>query len=453
MANVVYKHNYETLKKKYSNFYMPKVVVKVNDNELTNAKKGFPVGNVVVDLTSGYEASLAEFSIFEVYDITQNEFLFASVKKYILLGSKVEIEFGYSDVTTCVFIGVITRVNFLYEADGIPCIRVTAMDVKGVMMAGSYEKQLTATTYADAVSEILARTAYEKLKDTGIITKTTIQATPDKQAAGGMTDSISGQTGAYGMPGIGSSKASTSDISMEMTAESDYEYVVKAGKRNNYEFYTECGEVIFRKAKSGGFLMEIDPTMGVNSFDINYDITGIVDKVIVRGMDVSKAKLIKHEKKLSNTLSQGNKAKAVISGSQKVYVDSTVSSTEDAAARAASLAEKIAYRYGSLNCELIGLPELLPGYFINLYGLGTGADNYFYLNKVKHEFDSEGAYHVTIEGVCSNASGTDVTSEIVSNQNSTATLSTVATSFSGALQQGSLGALAGSLNSSAQTIR
>lgn len=464
MPGVVYKHNYENLKKKYSNFYMPKVVIKVSDTELTNEKKGFPVGNVVVDLTSGYEASIAEFSIFEVYDITQNEFLFNSIKKYILLGSKVEIEFGYSDTTTCVFIGVITRVNFLYESDGIPCVKVTAMDVKGVMMAGSYEKQLTATTYAEAVAEILARTSYEKLKDTGIITKTTVQATPDKQptpaAAEGLS-SVPGVGAVSGAVGAASGAASgvagavgASDITMEMTAESDYEYVVKAGKRNNYEFYTECGEVIFRKAKSGGFLMELDPTMGMDSFDITYDITGIVDKVIVRGMDVSKAKLIKHEKKLSNTLSQGNKAKTVISGSQKVYVDSTVSSTEDAAARANSLAEKIAYRYGSLSCELIGVPELLPGYYINLYGLGTGADNYFYLNKVRHELDSQGRYRVSIEGVCSNASGTDVTADIISNQNSAAMLATVSAPVAGgggAL--GSLGGLANNLSSAANAAQ
>ena len=464
MPGVVYKHNYENLKKKYSNFYMPKVVVKVNDTELTNAKKGFPVGNVVVDLTSGYEASIAEFSIFEVYDIAQNEFLFESIKKYILLGSKVEIEFGYSDVTTCVFIGVITRVNFLYEADGIPCVKVTAMDVKGVMMAGSYERQLTATTYAEAVAEILARTSYEKLKDTGIITKTTIQATPDKQPASSASEGLSSVPGVgavSGAVGAASGAASgaagavaASDITMEMTAESDYEYVVKAGKRNNFEFYTECGEVIFRKAKSGGFLMELDPTMGMDSFDITYDITGIVDKVIVRGMDVSKAKLIKHEKKLSNTLSQGNKAKVVISGSQKVYVDSTVSSTEDAAARADSLAEKIAYRYGSLSCELIGVPELLPGYYINLYGLGTGADNYFYLNKVRHELDSQGRYRVSIEGVCSNASGTDVTADIISNQNSAAMLATVsAPAAGGGGALGSLGGLANNLNSAANTAQ
>ncbi|MBQ2449997.1 MAG: hypothetical protein II273_00295, partial [Lachnospiraceae bacterium] len=141
-------YEYESLKEKYSSFMKPSIVIRVNDKELTDKKKGFPVGEVEVELTSGYEASVAEFSIFNVYDLIQNEFLYDEVSKYIFLGSKIEIEMGYRDITTLVFIGVITRVNFLYETEGIPCIRVTAMDVKGVMMSGSYDLQLKATNYA-----------------------------------------------------------------------------------------------------------------------------------------------------------------------------------------------------------------------------------------------------------------------------------------------------------------
>lgn len=374
---------YDSLKKKYGNFSEPKLVIRINENELTNEKKGFPVGDVVLDLTSGYEASVAEFSIYNVYDLIQNEFLFDSVKKYIYLGSKVEIELGYKMATTLTFLGIITRVNFMYEKEGIPCIRVTAMDVKGVMMSGSYDKQLKATNYADAVTEILTRTAYEKLKDSGVIQKISVQDTADKlrEKASGVGTDVTGKT-------------------IEMVSESDYEFVVKVAKRNNFEFYTECGEVKFRKAKSDqNILLELTPAMSLRSFDISYDITGIVEKVIVRGMDVSKAKLIKTEKKLSNTISQGNKAKSVIKGSQKVYIDATVDSKEEADTRAESLMEKIAYRYGSMYCELIGIPELQPGHFIHLYGLGTGADNIFYLQRVKHVIDENGKYEVMLEGV------------------------------------------------------
>lgn len=374
-------YEYEALKEKYGFFDEASIVIKVNDSELTNEKKGFPVGDVVIDLTSGYEASIAEFSIFDVYDLSQNEFLFERVKKYILIGSKVEIELGYRRATTLVFCGVITRVNFLYETEGIPCIRVSAMDVKGIMMAGSYDRQLKATNFSDAVTEILKRTAYEKLRNSGVITKITVEDTPDKRMEHTETNNATNKT-------------------IEMVAESDYEFVVKAGKRNNFEFFTECGNVIFRKAKSDQkILMEIDPTMGLRGFDISYDITGVVEKVIVRGMDVSKAKVIKSEKKFSNAISQGNKAKAVLKGSQKVYIDSTISSKEEAQTRVESIMEKMSYRYGSLNCELIGIPELMPGHFIRLFGLGTGANNKFYLTKVRHEYNLEGRYLVFLEGV------------------------------------------------------
>ena len=53
-----------------------------------------------------------------------------------------------------VFVGVITRINYLFEKQDVPCIRVTAMDVKGVMMAGSYSAQLDAKYYCDAVKKI-----------------------------------------------------------------------------------------------------------------------------------------------------------------------------------------------------------------------------------------------------------------------------------------------------------
>ena len=225
-------YEYESLKEKYSSFMKPSIVIRVNDKELTDRKKGFPVGEVEVELTSGYEASVAEFSIFNVYDLIQNEFLYDEVSKYIFLGSKIEIEMGYRDITTLVFIGVITRVNFLYETEGIPCIRVTAMDVKGVMMSGSYDLQLKATNYADAVKEILKRTAYEKLRNSGIIQNITVDDTPDKRNS------------------MGQENDEASDKTIEMVAESDYEFVVKIGKRNNFEFFTECGNVIFRKAKS-----------------------------------------------------------------------------------------------------------------------------------------------------------------------------------------------------------
>lgn len=315
MAN----YDFSELEKQYESFDYPMAVIKVNDKEISTKKRSFILSDIIVDLTSGYEASTAEFSILDVYDMSQACFQFEDVKKFIFLGSKVDIYLGYSGSVTAVFKGVITRVNFLFEKEDVPCIRVTAMDVKGIMMAGNYSKQLTAQTYSDAVNEILNKTAYEKLKSAEIITGIQVDDTPDKQRN---PSSPSGGAG-----GGGADQGQVTDKSIEMVAESDYEFVVKIARRTNFEFFTRCGNVYFRKAKSDDtVIMQIGPDTGMTYFDVSYDLTGLVEKVIVRGMDVAKAQVISAEKKFSNKISQGNKAKPLLSGSQKVYIDSTVSS-------------------------------------------------------------------------------------------------------------------------------
>lgn len=381
-------NTFESLEKKYSLFQHPVVVALVNDKNISG-KNGFTVSDLVIDLTSGFEASTAELSLYGVYDIDKGQFQFDKVKKYILLGSRLDLYLGYGDQARQVFTGAITRVNFLYEKSGAPCIRLTAMDVKGVMMSGCYSKQLKADNFADAVTEILNRTAYEKLKSTQIIKGVYVTETPDK-----LRKTMSG--------GV----MTVSSQSVEMVAESDYEFVVKAAKKNNYEFFTECGNVYFRKAKADqSVLISIGPDTGLRSFDISYDVTGLTEKVTVRSMDVAKGQVISAQKKFSAKISQGSAAMAMLKGSEKVYIDPSVTSKEEAEERAASLMEQISYRYGSLRCEMIGIPELLPGHFVEVSGLGTGVDNTFYLSRVRHIMTEDGDYTVQLEGQAASADG------------------------------------------------
>ena len=145
-------------------------------------------------------------------------------------------------------------------------------------------------------------------------------------------------------------------------------------------------------------MIEAGPGDGLRGFDVGYDFTGIVEKVEVRGMDVGKSKLISATQKMNNKLSQGNKAKPLVSKSQKVYIDATVSSKEEAQYRAEYLAEDIAYRLGTLEAEFIRLPELIPGRFLKLKGLGTAVSNTFYLVQVRHVMDSERGFITKVTG-------------------------------------------------------
>lgn len=378
------KHEFSELESQYQGFQHPSALIKINDVALSDKKKGYPISDIRVDLTCGFEASIAEFSIYDVYSEEAGCFEFGRKKVKIYLGSKVEMYLGYSGTMLLVFVGVITRVNYLFEKGEMPCLRVTAMDIKGIMMAGSYSAQLRAKNYSDAVSEIFERTAYEKIGKFGsnIVRKITVDATPDKIRA------------------LANPAMMNADRTIEMVAESDYEFVVKAAKKNNFEFFTECGNVIFRKAKSDTtVLMEIGPWTGMHSFDVSYDLTGLVENVVVRGMDVSKAQLITANKRFSNKISDGNKAKPLLKDSQKVYIDSTISSKEEADDRVDSLIETMSYRYGRLECELTGIPDLFPGHFILLDGLGEKLKNRFYIQRICHVLSKSGTFDTRITAV------------------------------------------------------
>lgn len=367
------QYKYATLCSLYGKFKNPVAVIKVNQKDISENKSNLSVSEIEVDLTSGFEASVASFSIYNSFDKDKASFRTDDIKKYILLGSSVSISMGYEDLSKIVFRGFIAKVNFIYEEGEIPHVQVICMDVKAAMMTGSYARQLTSAVYGDAVKEIFAKSKYSSMKERKIITDISVEVTPDNRSAG--------------------TQEGEDDRTIEMVNESDYEFVVRAAKKFNYEFFVECGVVLFRRAKPDNSIL-IDIKFGelLKKFDIDYDITGIVEKIHVRGMDTGKMKLVKSKVKFNNKISMGNKSKQLIKGSETVCIDPTIKSSEDADYRGEYLLEDMSYRFGTLNCECIGIPELKPGYFINIKGLGQPADNRFYITNVKHTIDSEGIF-------------------------------------------------------------
>lgn len=375
---------YEDLKEKYENFSQPLAQILVNGKDVVDNKCDFQLSNIEVEMTSGFEAAIATFWIYGCYDKVRSEFRFSDLQKYIFMGSSVVINLGYGIHVREIFRGFISRVNFSFQEDGIPGVEVTAMDVKGIMMSGNYSRQVEASSFSEGIRKILEQTAsaYERLKSIEVITKLDITDTPDREEMGGAPQG-----------------EKASDRTIEMVCESDYEFVVKAAQKFNYEFFSVGGTVYFRKAKNNKeLLMEAEPGNGIRSYEVEYDLTGIVGKVEVRGMDVGKSKLISSTKKMQNKISQGNKAKPLVSKAQKVYIDPTVSSQKDAGYRAEYLMEDISYRLGTLKAEFVGLPELTPGRFLKIKGLGTAVSNTFYLVTVRHIMDGERGYVTKVVG-------------------------------------------------------
>jgi phage protein D len=183
-----------------------------------------------------------------------------------------------------------------------------------------------------------------------------------------------------------------SSYTIEMSSESDYEFVVKAAKKFNYEFFTDRGKVYFRKAKSGSeTLPDLGIENGLINFDIGYSITGLAETIEARSVDAGTGKIISSKKKFTNNISLGNYAKKLIAKSRHVYIDPTIVSKRHADARADSLLETMSYRLGALNCDCIGLPEMQPGRFLKITGLGAPAENRFYITNVTHTVSADRA--------------------------------------------------------------
>lgn len=378
---------YKSLQDKYLDFGHPRAAVELGGTTFSSEGNDIIVGEIQVEITSGYEASVATFRLYDVFDPYTGNFRYSNVGKQVLLGNSVSIYMGYLSAVEKVFVGFISGVAFGYDEGDLPYIEVSAMDVKGLMMGGSYARQLTATTYGAAVKEILTRTGDGKIQSLGGVTAISVSKTPDEPDVG--------------IP-AGAEMPKSSPITVEMVGESDYEFVVRAAKRYNYEFFVDRGAVLFRPMKSNtALLMTMGVREGIRTFRVEYSLTSVVGEIEARAMDPGKGKVISVNSKFNNTISTGSKAKQLMGKGAKVYLDASITSQEEAQARVNSLMEQMSYRLGSLDADCVGIPDLVPGRFIKLAGLGTPVDNQFYITSVTHSFSGDNGFTTHIIG-CAN---------------------------------------------------
>ena len=86
---------FEDLEKQYEHFGHPVVSIEINGEEFENNKYGMGVSDIRIELSAGFEASMASFVLYNVYDMVEGTFVFDRFKKYVLLGSSVVIYAGY----------------------------------------------------------------------------------------------------------------------------------------------------------------------------------------------------------------------------------------------------------------------------------------------------------------------------------------------------------------------
>ncbi len=353
---------YAQLAKKYYGFRAPSVEVLVDGTQLVK-QLSCTVDDVSVDLTCGYEASGASFNIKNQYVQNQTKFDAKGCYSKVQLGAKVEIKLGHVK-TEKVFSGYISTVEYVFgDEDDKPYIHVECVDVKCLLMKFQRVEVRAEKDVSKLVTALLGESPVGSYLDGKEIKFTQSQ----KQ------------------------------LRLQMDMKSDYDYIVELAQYMGCEFFIICGKAYFReKPASASAVMTLSPRAGIRRAQMSLRGESLVNKVSVVTIDPATDKLVSGSATISGKFGKGSGPKKMMGSSERTYIDPLSISAKEAADRAKIIMGGLREKFGSIEIETVGIPELVPGRDVKVSGLMPDAEQTFYITAVHHSVGPDG-YVTTTE--------------------------------------------------------
>lgn len=339
-------YSYSELANKYGNFLVPAFKIKVSGTDLVATMK-LVIEEIVITLSLN-AASSTVLKLANLYDEKSSSFDL-NVKDKFKLGTIVEIEIGYLSDMTMVFKGYVAGLGV--EFDEYPLLIVQLMDARRLMMTSGIKHLLhDVKNYSDAFTTIIGN--YAQL--------------------------------------CSSSADATSDNLAKPLAQTtnDYNFVTKEliekGKAPR-EFFILADKAYFREsAKVTTAIMTVNYGRELLSFSM---MSGYLDlKVVVSGYDPKAQNAVSATVAAKSSDSQSS----VISSPPEIYfVDPDADSQEKVQTRATAIANRELNKVCTGNGILVGLPEVVPGRFLEVKSLDGMANKKYYLIEVVHTINTE----------------------------------------------------------------
>ena len=336
--------SYSDLVKKYNNFMVPAMVMTVDGTD-TKKLAGVYISQVRVNLSLEQVCS-ASFTLENVYDY-QNSSLQSEVKKYFQLGSLVTIALGYGSDTTEVFWGYIHELQYSFEED--VSVSVTALDMRRLMMMNQESRTFEEKTYSEIFEEVIGK-----------------------------------YSNAFYSKKIEGSTQQIPEVTQQGV--SDYDFVTnELCSRDDKEFFVLSGNVYYQtKSRDTSPLLTL--TWGENLFSFQLTRSYRDEEISVYGID--EKELVTGEEKVTT---EGDINKLSASPFKREIISPNTKDAKGAQAMAKKEAEKEKKKskYGSGSC--IGIPELVPGRYIEIKKLDiNGSSLKSILTEVRHSFGRDG---------------------------------------------------------------
>lgn len=348
-------YTYDSLRKKYADFAVPAAKFKIGGTDLMGNKK-LDIQSIEANLSLTHAGSV-QIVIGGCYDYEKSSFD-SQLKAKAVLGNVVEAEFGYGSSTVLVFKGYVAAVDVNFEEEEGITMTITAMDVRRLMMTGGCHYLLhDVKNYSEAFEAVMK--PYKKL------CTVKVDATNDKL-----------------------------ETPLSQTA-TDYDFITRdliGTGRAEREFFVLGDKAYFRKPKSAASpVLSLGIGLGLISFERS---SGYVDHEIqVVGYDPGGQKKVSGKAKAKTKEKQ---AQALASPGTVVYTAPDAATEAQAKARAKAIAERAVAECQTGTVRCVGLPQIVPGRFVEFVKMDSTLNKKYYVTEVCHRYDETG-FETTFE--------------------------------------------------------
>lgn len=348
-------YTFQALSSKYEDFRGPAFTVKVDGKQLKSTE--MPM-TVEVDLCADGSAGGCWFQLEGLYDYEKSAWT-DSLLKTIQVGAKLEVLGGYVKQEE-IFYGFVDEVSVEYSGSAPPRISVTGIDGFGYLMS-CREPVYGENKQAKAVvQEIL-----NKAVSAGYAKKTT----------------------------VGSLSGYTTPLVKEKI--DDFKYLKVLAERYGMNVFSVDGELIFDDVLSGGSpILSLTVGMGLMNFSRRVGLHGQVGEVEIWGRD-EEQHFIKGSATQVTVCGAGDTASQLASKFKKTTLreySEFVRTDRECVTLAQARLNALAMNFVAGMGTCVGIPELIPGRFIEIKGLDSESVGTYFLSKIHHRFDREGYF-------------------------------------------------------------
>lgn len=347
-------YTFDALSKKYDKFSAPFFEISVGGTKLSEG--GMIVTTLEVEISADGTAGGCSFVVDGQYNHEHSKWENKALD-IVKVGAELTVRGGYVKDKE-LFYGYVDDYTIDFQEEGPPRLTVSGLDGLGYLM--SFQEPL-----------------YGGKKKAGEIVKTILQ----KSVSAGFAKKVTMGT--------------LTDFEAPILKEDidDWKFLNLMAQRFGVSLFAIDGELIFDNvASKTSPIMTLSFDKGLFSFQKRVSLAHQVGKVVIKGRDVNQ-KAIKGEANSVSISGSGKTASQLVSALKDATLEEFseyVRTQQECKTVAQSRLDGIAMGLVSGGGTCVGIPELIPGRYVEIAGMDNKSNGTYFVSKVRHLFEMNG---------------------------------------------------------------